>query len=63
MKRFIYAYHLIYQTPEGKTAHCDGVADMDNEIRTIEQYRDLKKKIEPDNHETATICSLTLIAN
>ena len=58
--KYIYHYHLSYQVKNGVT-DIDGIATMESEILTMEDYQDFKKQAAPDDHERATVRSLTLL--
>jgi hypothetical protein len=60
--KYIYHYHLSYQMAKRiGVADIDGIATLENEILTMEDYQEFKKKAEPEHHEKTTIRSLTLL--
>ena len=60
---FTYHYCAHYQKPwESGVHHLDGIAIISKEVKTMDDYRELKKRIVPDNYELLTIVSLTLLS-
>jgi hypothetical protein len=60
--KYIYHYHLTYQEHAlGKETSIDGLIELTNKPSTMDQYRKIKKLIEPVHHEIATLCTLNPI--
>lgn len=57
--RYIYHYHAYYQLDGRTRTDIDGILQMINPIKTMEDYREAKKVIEPNR--AITIASLSFI--
>lgn len=73
-QKYIYVYHIcaFYNYPNGQFLYWDGIARLNNEINSIEEYRELKtnvSKLMKENElnnddiigENITITNLTLL--
>lgn len=58
---YVYHYYAIRHLRSGAIEHSDGIAYLSYEITDQEQYRRLKKLIEPEAHGEITIASLSLL--
>ena len=59
--RYIYHYCAAYQEIPSAINYIDGIAQMEDRIVTIEDYRELKAQICEDHAEILTIRSLSFI--
>ena len=60
--RFIYHYCLSYQLiSNGNLTFVDGIATLESEVKTQDDYRRFKALAEPKYYAISTIRSLTLI--
>ena len=58
---FIYHYCATYRDST-KDISIDGIIQTPNKITAMEDYRELKKLIDPNNHHKMTISNLSLIS-
>lgn len=59
--RFVYHYSSQYQSTIGQMSYIDGIAQLEFKIKSMDDYRDLKKGISPEFHEKLVINSLAFI--
>ncbi len=60
----MFTYHYCMSRQDGfngTIVYSDGIAKLPNEIKTMDDYRELKKIIEPEYFASSTITSLTLL--
>ena len=58
--RFVYHYSARYNT-DGGVADIDGIARLERKVLCQDDYRALKKLIEPEHFNKTTIVSLSFI--
>ena len=61
INRFVYHYCAQYQTDGGSTNYIDGIAQLEERITCMDDYRKIKPLIEPVYHDKLCIMSLSFI--
>lgn len=61
MNRFIYHYCAHYQDKEGRIIYIDGIMQLENKLNCMDDYRKIKKRIEPEHYKKLVIDSLSFL--
>lgn len=57
----IYHYYAMYQSGPNSTMHIDGILNLEEPVKDMEDYAYVKELISPDHHDILTIVSLTVL--
>jgi hypothetical protein len=61
MNRFVYHYCCHYQESIGVIAYIDGIAQMENRIACMDDYKKLKHQVDCPDSDKLTIDSLSFL--
>lgn len=59
--RYVYHYFAQYQISAGTIVHQDGILLLENRIRCYDDYKEIKKQIDPEHFSILAITSLSFI--